>query len=186
MWYPDTWISGYLDIQAFLAIQYPDSKKVEISKYPSIQVSMISKYPCIQVSGYIKNEISNYPCIQTLDSWIVSISKYPNPSIRILGYLDYFNSLFQILGRAYCDRVDFATSKPSTAIGQFMGRCQSSRLPISRTCNARGMYLNIFCLTGSVITRFNEIFYRMPVYNREQTIICLIKPRGTSIIKPYL
>ena len=46
----------------------------------------------------------------------------------------------QILGRAYCDRVDFATSEPSTAIGQFMGRCQSPRLPISRTCNARGMY----------------------------------------------
>ena len=55
MWYPDTWISGYLDIQAILAIHYPDTKKVEISKYPCIQVSMISKYPCIQVSGYIKN-----------------------------------------------------------------------------------------------------------------------------------
>ena len=54
----------------------------------------------------------------------------------------------QILGRAYCDRVDFATSEPSTTIGQFMGRCQSSRLPISRTCNARGVYLNMFCRTG--------------------------------------
>ena len=53
--FPDTWISGYLDIQAFFAIHYPDTKKVEISKNPSIQVSMISKYPCIQVSGYIKN-----------------------------------------------------------------------------------------------------------------------------------
>jgi len=42
MWYPDTWISGYLDIQAILAIHYPDTKKVEISKYPSIHVSMIS------------------------------------------------------------------------------------------------------------------------------------------------
>ena len=69
----------------------------------------------------------------------------------------------QVLGRAYCDRVDFATSEPSTAIGQFVGRCQSSRLPISRTCNARGMYLNIFCLTGSVITSFNEIFKSLPV-----------------------
>ena len=55
MWYPDTWISGYLDIQAILAIHYPDTKFFEISKYPNIQVSMISKYPCIQVSGYIKN-----------------------------------------------------------------------------------------------------------------------------------
>ena len=55
MWYPDTWISGYLDIQAILAIHYPATKKVEVSKYPSIQISMISKYPCIQVSGYIKN-----------------------------------------------------------------------------------------------------------------------------------
>ena len=81
----------------------------------------------------------------------------------------------QVLGRAYCDRVDFATSEPSTAIGQFVGRCQSSRLPISRTCNARGMYLNIFCLTGSVITSFNEIFNDLPVCKREQTIICLIK-----------
>ena len=66
MWYPDTWISGYLDIQAFLAIHYPDTKKVEISKYPSIQVSMISKYPCIQVSGYLKNrdiQLSMYPNI---------------------------------------------------------------------------------------------------------------------------
>ena len=51
----------------------------------------------------------------------------------------------QILGRTYCDRVDFATSEPPTAIGQFMGRCQSPRLPISRTCNARGMYLHMFC-----------------------------------------
>ena len=65
MWYPDTWISGYLDIQAFLAIHYPDPKKVEISKYPSIQVSMISKYPCIQVSGYIKK-------------WDIQLSIYPN------------------------------------------------------------------------------------------------------------
>ena len=53
--YPDTWISGYLDIQAILAIHYPDTRKVEISKYLSIQVSMISKYPCIQVSGYLNN-----------------------------------------------------------------------------------------------------------------------------------
>jgi hypothetical protein len=52
--YPDTWISGYLDIQAFLAIHYPNTKKFKISKYPSIQLSMIFKYPCIQVSGYIK------------------------------------------------------------------------------------------------------------------------------------
>ena len=55
MRYPDTWISGYLDIQAILAIHYPDNKKVEISNYPSIQISVISKYPCIQVSGYIEN-----------------------------------------------------------------------------------------------------------------------------------
>ena len=39
MWCPDTWISGYLDIQAILAINYPDTKKVEISKYPSIHFS---------------------------------------------------------------------------------------------------------------------------------------------------
>ena len=50
MWYPDNWISGYLDIQAILAIHYPDTKKVEISKYPNIQLSKVSKYPCIQVS----------------------------------------------------------------------------------------------------------------------------------------
>ena len=101
------WISGYLDIQAFLAIHYPDSKKVEISKYPSIQVSMISKYPCIQVSGYIKNEISNYPYIQTLDSWIVSISKYPNSSIRILGYLDYFHLWLNLTTYGPLLRIDF-------------------------------------------------------------------------------
>ena len=53
--FPDTWISGYFDIQAFFAIHYPDTKKVEISKNPSIQISMISKYPCIQVSGYVEN-----------------------------------------------------------------------------------------------------------------------------------
>ena len=53
MWYPDTWISGYLDIQAFLAIHYPDTKKVEISTYPSIQVPMIS--------GYQKNVGSTHP-----------------------------------------------------------------------------------------------------------------------------
>jgi hypothetical protein len=59
-------VSGYLDIQAILAIHYADTKKVEISKYPSIQVSMISKYPDIQVSGYIKNcdiQLSMYPNI---------------------------------------------------------------------------------------------------------------------------
>ena len=88
MRYPDTWISGYLDIQAILAIHYPNIKKVEISKYPSIQISMISKYPCIQVSGYIKN-------------WDIQLSKYPNPSIQILGYLDYlyliWNELWNIL-----------------------------------------------------------------------------------------
>ena len=65
MWYPNTWISGYLDIQAVLAIRYLDTKKVETSKYPFIQVSMISKYPCIQVSGYIKN-------------WDIQLSMYPN------------------------------------------------------------------------------------------------------------
>ena len=58
-------VSGYLDIQAILAIHYPATKKVEVSKYPSIQVSMISKYPCIQVSGYIKN-------------WDIQLSMYPN------------------------------------------------------------------------------------------------------------
>ena len=65
MWYPDTWISGYLDIQAILAIHYPDNKKIEISNYPSIQISVISKYPCIQVSGYIEN-------------WDIQLSMYPN------------------------------------------------------------------------------------------------------------
>ena len=64
-------------------IQNLDNEKFLYPKYPSIHVS---KYPDTQ-----KIEISNYPCIQALDSWIVSISKYPNLRIRILGYLNYFH-----------------------------------------------------------------------------------------------
>ena len=49
MWYPDTWISGYMDIQAFLAIHYPYYKKVEISKYPGIHDIQVSMYPSIWI-----------------------------------------------------------------------------------------------------------------------------------------
>ena len=86
--FPDTWISGYLDIQAFFAIHYPDTKKVEISKYPSIQVSMISKYPCIQVSRYITNwdiQLSMYPNIGYMDSINIQLSKPNYPDTWILG-----------------------------------------------------------------------------------------------------
>ena len=69
MWYPDTWISGYLDIQAFLAIHYSETKKVEISKYPGIhdihdiQVSM---YPSIRIHKKLR-----YPTIHVSKHWIV-------------------------------------------------------------------------------------------------------------------
>ena len=66
MWYPDNWISGYLDIQAILAIHYPDTKKVEISKYPSIHGIQVSIYPSIR----IHNELI-YPTIHVSKHWIV-------------------------------------------------------------------------------------------------------------------
>ena len=49
-------ISGYLDIQAILAIHYLDTKKVE--KYPNIRDIQVSMYPSI----WIHKELS-YPII---------------------------------------------------------------------------------------------------------------------------
>ena len=69
MCYPDTWISK--------PFGYP------LSMYPAIQLSMISNYPSIQIHKRLR-----YPTIHVSKHW--SISKYPNPSIRILGYSNYF------------------------------------------------------------------------------------------------
>ena len=66
MWYPDTWISGYLDIQAILAIHYPKTKKVEISKYPNIRDIQVSMYPSIRIHRELR-----YPTIHVSKHWIV-------------------------------------------------------------------------------------------------------------------
>ena len=59
-------VSGYLDIQAILAIHYPDTEKVEILKYPSIHEIQVSMYPRIREHKKLR-----YPTIQVSKHWIV-------------------------------------------------------------------------------------------------------------------
>ena len=59
-------VSGYLDIQAILAIHYPNTKKVEISKYPNIHDIQLSMYPSIRIHKKLR-----YPTIQVSKHWIV-------------------------------------------------------------------------------------------------------------------
>ena len=66
MWYPDTWITGYMDIQAILAIHYPNIKKFEVSKYPCIHGIQVSMYPSIRIHKELR-----YPTIHVSKHWIV-------------------------------------------------------------------------------------------------------------------